>query len=133
MVVTLGKDGTPYLAVDDKLVVERGGAHTDLGPITLQQGIQPSDDGALISIIADNTLEMRDNHGRVLWRRPVWNALHVTFSRDDRFAVLSTRGGLIELDARTGERVAVSCGYDFALRNEAPRSMPNNVAPACED
>jgi len=78
-------------------------------------------------------LTMRDATGRQLWRRPVWNARIAVFSADGRRVVAATRGGLIELDAHTGERIAVACGYEFGLHDAPPRAMPANVPTACED
>jgi hypothetical protein len=131
--VALGEDGTCYFVSAGELVAVRGHARTDLGPLAMPASIKPSDDGRWIAVIADNMLAMRDHGGHELWRRPAWEVTGVLFSGDGRRVIASTRGGLIERDVLTGERLAVSCGYDFGLRLDAPRSMPNNVAPACED
>jgi hypothetical protein len=131
--VGFGEDGAGYFISAAELVAVRDHARTDLGPITMPVSIKTSDDGRSIAVISTNMLAMRDQTGHELWRRPTWEVTSVVFSADGRRVIVSTRGGLIERDALTGERLAVSCGYDFGLRAEAPRSMPNNFVPACED
>ena len=76
---------------------------------------------------------MVDARGRELWRRTVWDIERVVFAADARSVVVQTSGGLIELDATTGERLATSRAFEFGITTRCRRRFHANLPTACED
>jgi hypothetical protein len=126
-------DGSVYVADDHELDVVRGGTKTPLGAATLTMSVAPSTDGKLIATVDDRQLAMRDAEGRELWRRTMWDIERIEFASDERRVVVQTSGGLVELDAMTGERITTSCAFDFGIHDAMPQAFPRNTPTACED
>jgi hypothetical protein len=52
----------------------------------------------------------------VRWRQPVWQPGSISWSLDDATVFVAAGGGaMITFDARTGERLAMRCGWGFGL------------------
>ncbi len=126
-------DGSMYVTDEQELDVVRGGTRTRLAAATLSTAVSPSADGQLIATLEDRQLAMLDAQGRELWRRTLWDMERVVFASDARRIVVQTTGGLIELDATTGERLSASCAFDFGIHDTMPRAFPRNTTTACED
>jgi len=129
-------DGAVYVTDDHGLAVVRGGTRTVLAAATattFATTVSPSADGQLIATFVDRQLAVLDAGGHELWQRNMWDIERIVFANDGRRIVVQTGGGLIELDATTGERVATSCAFEFGLHDTMPRAFPRNTPTACED
>jgi hypothetical protein len=112
--------GSIYVRAHDGLRVYRDGRH-GAEPIPGQVHLSAvSHDGTLLAAGQGHTVTVFDAHGAERWRRVVWGAGAVAWSYDDRtLFVTATGGAALSFDARTGERLAVRCGWGFGLYDEA--------------
>lgn len=76
---------------------------------------------------------MLDEHGQELWRCPVWGVSNVLMSGNDKRVIVVAPGGLVALDASTGEPITRECGFDFGLHAKPPVMSPVGLASVCED
>jgi hypothetical protein len=125
--------GGIYMTTGDELDVRRGTEQQRLGHSSMSMVVVPSRDGQRIAALDRNEVSMLDAHGHELWHRTVWNTEALVFSADQRELVLQTSGGLLQLDASTGERLASRCAFGFGLHKEIASWAPRNVPTVCED
>jgi hypothetical protein len=78
-------------------------------------------------------LAVYDPNGGLKWRQNVWGAQAMLFTRDGTRLVVRTTGGLLMLDAATGERLAAACGFTFGIMTKTPAATALNTRPVCED
>lgn len=76
-------------------------------------------EGDRIVVANDKEVAALDHRGRVGWRRPAWQTLSVHLTADGRRVLVDTHGGLLALDAASGERTAAGCGWGFGLHASA--------------
>jgi hypothetical protein len=55
------------------------------------------------------------------------------FTRDGTRLLVRTTGGLLMLDAATGERLSAACGFTFGIMTKSPSATTLNTRPVCED
>jgi hypothetical protein len=83
----------------------------------------------------------RDNHdivvfdetGKDVWRKSLWGAANLTFTRSGKRLIVAAPGGLVALDAATGEQVTRECGFEFGLHDTPADFGPHGFATVCED
>ncbi|HSD88035.1 MAG TPA: hypothetical protein VLB44_10995 [Kofleriaceae bacterium] len=90
-------------------------------------------DASRIAYIADNAVVMVDATGAELWRQSLWSAQQVTFTADGTKLFVRAMGGIAILDATTGIRTALECGWNFGVTDQAIATNPIGMAPVCED
>jgi hypothetical protein len=92
------------------------------------------DHAGLTALETDGTtLALYAADGTERWRVPAWRVTTVAFTADDRQVLVHGLGGVVLLDAATGERVAAACGWQFGLRDHAPAVSVPGSASVCED
>jgi hypothetical protein len=74
-----------------------------------------SPDGTQLALILGNEILAVDAHGRELWRAMQWRSNVLTYGADGKTLLVTTEGGLVELDAATGHQLANGCGWGFGL------------------
>ncbi len=92
-----------------------------------------SDDGAMIAVADTADVTMYDSRGRELWRHELWQPDAMVFSKDQRRLAVASRGGLVELDAITGERLGAACAFGFGLHDTGWQQRTSNEPTVCED
>jgi hypothetical protein len=90
-------------------------------------------DASRIAYIGSDDVVMVDATGAELWRQSLWGAQQVTFTADATKLFVRAVGGIAILDATTGIRTALECGWNFGVTEQANGTNPINVAPVCED
>jgi hypothetical protein len=104
------------------------------GDVMLPAGdIVPDHAGASVLESDGTTLALLDSGGKERWRVPAWRSYTFAFTEDDRQVVLRGTGGVVVLDAATGERSAVACGWRFGIHDRAPDAIAPGVDSVCED
>ena len=83
--------------------------------------------GSKLALYTQSHLFVIDTDGKELWRAPVWLVNLVRFTDDGKTLLVNTQGGLLSLDAATGERRAAGCGWTFGLSKSEP---PMTIFPA---
>ncbi|MEO8843511.1 MAG: hypothetical protein ABI591_19430 [Kofleriaceae bacterium] len=78
-------------------------------------------------------LSVYDPNGGLKWRQNVWGAQAMVFTHDGARLVVRTTGGLLVLDAITGERLSAACGFTFGIMTKTPAATALNTRPVCED
>jgi hypothetical protein len=126
-------NGTAYMTTEDELESIRDTEVTHLGRASLSTFVVPSADGQLIATLDESELAMRDAQGHELWRRPMWNTEAFAFSTDERRLAVQTTGGLVVVDAQTGERLASACAFQFGLHDTNAHWFPRGTPTVCED
>jgi hypothetical protein len=89
--------------------------------------------GSRLATVRENHVVMLDDSGAELWRKPLWGAQQLVFTSDGAYLAARANGGLLILDAATGERKAVECGWSFSLMTDPPTTNALASAPICED
>ncbi len=74
-----------------------------------------------------------DDTGAEVWRKPFWGASNMMFSRSGKRLIVAAMGGLVALDAETGEQVTRECGFEFGLHDAPSDFGPHGFASVCED
>ena len=133
-IVDVDASGTIYVFNDGALEIRHEGRAVTRLPTTIAaQSAVVSHDGHQIMMIQGNDLTLADAHGVVRWQRTQWGTSSVVFTADDRRVVIQTAGGLVALDANTGDRVATACGFGFGLQDVAPPVNTLGATPVCEE
>jgi hypothetical protein len=130
----IAPDGLLYVRDPDGLHTVRGGKtviHFPKGEIS--DLIIPEASGARVASIHGGEVAMFLADGTLVWKQNLWGAANGVFSTDGTRLVLRTSGGIVALDAATGERRAVACGFSFGLMTKTPPANALNVRPVCED
>lgn len=125
--------GAAYMTTDDELEVVRGTEVTRLGRGRPAMFVVPSHDGQLIATLDGNELAMRDAQGHELWRRASWDTETFAFSTDQRRLAVQTTGGLLLVDAQTGERIVSACAFGFGIHDTSAHWFPRGTPTVCED
>ncbi|HET7499876.1 MAG TPA: hypothetical protein VFK02_02705, partial [Kofleriaceae bacterium] len=131
----------PIAAVDRAgsiYVASRGiSVHRDVpaGPAQRLPGVPAitalSHDGAQIAVGYGDVVRVLDVRGAVRWTTPVWHAGPVAWSLDDQTLFIAAEGGAtISLDAATGARIAMRCGWAFGLFDRDV-AQSTNTPSAC--
>ncbi|HEY5927538.1 MAG TPA: hypothetical protein VIV11_37900 [Kofleriaceae bacterium] len=90
-------------------------------------------DGTRIAMQTGHEIVMRDATGAEQWRKPLWGTNQLVFTNDGKYLAVRANGGLVMLDAATGERTAMECGWSFGLTSTPPPTNALASAPVCED
>jgi hypothetical protein len=90
-------------------------------------------DGARFATVVNNDVIVVDNTGAEQWRKPLWGAQQLTFTRDGKRLAIRANGGIVLLDAKTGARTSMECGWSFSLMTKPPQTNALAAAPVCED
>jgi hypothetical protein len=89
--------------------------------------------GDRLAAIHGAELAVYDPKGGLQWRQNVWGAQSMLFTHDGTRLVVRTTGGLLMLDATTGERLSAACGFTFGIMTKTPAATALNTRPVCED
>lgn len=118
-----------------ELVIRRDGKESARTAIEGATGVGAVDHaGTRVAMLrGHSSIVMLDAGGHELWRHPMWSALDLTFSADDRLLLARTSRGLALLDALTGKRVGSACAWAFALADTAPPIGTYGQSPTCVD
>ena len=112
--------------VDDKVVIRHA--------IKGVSGVAAVDHhGKMVAFIGDHEVIGVDVDGGEKWRTPVWQPGTLMFSPDDKRLVIGTIAGYIVLDAATGQRAALACGWNFGLWDTQPAVRNFGQAPVCAE
>lgn len=114
---------------------ERGGGPIHHGDTTFPAAdtVVPDHAGAGVLLSDPATLALFDASGKERWRVPAWRAYSIELTADDRQVLVRGLGGLVMLDAATGERVATACGWRFGIYDRAPDATAAGADSVCED
>lgn len=93
----------------------------------------PNTAGDRLAGIHGPELSVYDLSGGLQWRLNVWGAQAMVFTHDGARLVVRTTGGLLVLDATTGERLAAACGFTFGIMTKTPTAAALDTRPVCED
>jgi hypothetical protein len=131
-VVDIDERGNLYIATGSELVIQSG--DKKLKTLELEGNVLAvSSDGSRFALQVDNDVAVVDADGKQIWRKPMWGAQQLLFSDNDKQLAVRANGGLLTLDAATGERTAMECAWSFALSSTPPASSQLGAAPVCED
>jgi hypothetical protein len=81
----------------------------------------------------DGGITMYDDTGTQLWRTTVWMGNEVMFSPSASRVFVTSMGGIVALDAKTGSQVARACGFEFGVHDKLSELMSSNQGSVCED
>lgn len=90
-------------------------------------------DGSRYAVLIRNDIVVLDALGTEQWRKPMWGTAQLVFTTDGKHLAVRATGGLALLDAATGEREALECGWSFGLMTTPPQTNALASAPVCED
>ncbi len=90
--------------------------------------------GAAVALIAGNEVLVVDlPAGTVRWRFSLWQPHSIVFTGDDREVIVASQG-LLALDATTGHRVTMACGWHFGLTLQpSPTAGSFGATTVCEE
>jgi hypothetical protein len=128
-----GDDGTIYTYGKGELWAIRDREPHVLAKTNELEHASISSDGTLIAVADAANVTMYDSRGRALWQRELWQPETIELSKDQRRIAVASRGGLVELDAATGERIAAACAYGFGLHDTGWQQRTSNEPTVCED
>jgi hypothetical protein len=128
-----GDDGTIYTYGNGELSAIHGRDTHHLAKTNELGRGAISDDGTLIAVADTANVTMYDSSGRELWHRDLWQPDAMVFSKDQHRIAVASRGGLVELDAATGERLAAACAFGFCLHDTGWQQRTSNEPTVCED
>ena len=80
-----------------------------------------------------NEIVMFDDKGVDVWRKPFWGAGNLMFTRSSKRLIVAAPGGLVALDAATGEQITRECGFEFGLHSAPIDFVPHGLTTVCED
>jgi hypothetical protein len=115
---TIHDDGRPRFHLADQAIVDLA--------VTNRSGDR-------FAGIHASELMMFDGEGKQLWKQTIWGVQTAIFTTDGMRLVVRTTGGLVLLDAATGERITSACGFQFGIMTKTPVSNALNTRPVCED
>jgi len=133
-VLDIDETGKLYALSGAKLEVRDG----DKKPQTLELDrmgsvVAMKRDGSRFATVVDNDVVVLDGNGDELWHKPLWGTQQLVFTMDGKYLAARASGGLLLLDAVTGERKAMECGWSFSLMTTPPPTNALASAPVCED
>jgi len=128
-------DGTIYTIEGGRVTVQRGAQK--LASFMLAPGARPllsfDSKHTRVALLEGRDVVLRDLTGAQKWRTPVWGGSQVLFAPDDKHVIVRASAGLVVLDAASGERTAMECGWGFGIQTTAPLFRSSNTEPVCED
>ena len=92
-----------------------------------------SPEGASFAMLSGHEVVVTDAHGVERWRYTAWSTSSVAFTGDGRRVLVRTSGGLILLDAATGQLATRACGWGFGLHDKPVQPDALGAPPVCED
>ncbi len=131
-VAGISPTGALFSRGDSGIVMTHGG-QKKLYPQLLADWISADRSGERLLALHQGQLTLFDPAGTERWHQTVWGAQRAMFSPDGTQVVIQTQGGVVALDAGTGARTAMVCGFSFGLMTKPPELRALNVAPVCED
>lgn len=132
--IGLAATGLIYVRAGDNVTGVRDGktvVHFPAGEVS--DLLVSSAAGDRLASIHGAELSVYDPNGGLKWRQSVWGAQTMLFTRDGARLVVRTTGGLLMLDATTGERLSAACGFTFGIMTKTPAATALNTRPVCED
>jgi len=131
-VAGISPTGALYIRGDSGLVMTRKG-QKKLYPHLVADWISADRSGERLLGLHQGQITLFDPAGTERWHQIVWGAQRAMFSPDGTQVVIQTPGGIVALDAATGARTAMVCGFSFGLMTNAPELRALDVEPVCED
>lgn len=132
--VGIDATGMIYVRAGDKVTGVRDGKDVEHFPTgEVSEMLVSNAAGDRLAGIHGAELSVYDFKGGVKWRQNVWGAQAMLFTRDGTRLVVRTTGGLLMLDAATGERLSAACGFTFGIMTKTPAATALNTRPVCED
>jgi hypothetical protein len=134
MPVGIDATGMLYVRIDDTVTGVRDGkdvVHFPIGEVA--DMLVANAAGDRLAGIHAAELSVYDPRGGLKWRQNVWGVQAMLFTRDGTRLVVRTTGGLLMLDAATGERLSAACGFTFGIMTKTPAATALNTRPVCED
>jgi PQQ-like domain len=93
-------------------------------------GVDPA--GTVLTLIDPMTVVAIDlATGAVRWRVHAWHPRRTLFASDGKSVAVLVEGGLLSLDAATGQQVARACGWGFGLTRHSPRTSLLGTPVVC--
>lgn len=133
-ILTVDVTGTIFTHGGEGIAAKRGGKQVaELALDAIGDQLTVSNDGSRVAIIKASGITLRDLKGTVQWEEPLWKAIGVTFTSDDRRMLVRTGGGTIVLDSKTGQRMSSVCAWGFGLHDEPISQAGLGQPPVCED
>ena len=114
-------------------VVMRRRTERKLFPHLQAERVSTDRTGTRILVLYRGQVTLLGPSGTELWRQRVWGAQLALFSPDGTQVVIGTSGGIVALDANTGVRTAMACGFSFGLMTKPPETTPHRTVPVCEE
>ena len=130
-IVGQSSSGTMYVKMSGGLRAVKAGKLNQVA--SEMDSVVPNNAGSRLAGIHGAEVMLTDAEGTAVWRQNVWGAIAVSFTSDEARIIVRTTGGMIVLDATTGERVAAACGFSFGLMTKQPLGTELNTEPVCED
>jgi hypothetical protein len=81
----------------------------------------------------NSEIVMYDDNGTELWRKMLWGASTQMFTPSGARLIVAAPGGIVALDAATGDVVTKECGFNFGVHDKAPEFATHGFASVCED
>lgn len=133
-VIDMDERGTIYLVDGNEIQTQRGDKKTASFKLDrIGSAVAVSADGSRFAVQIGNDVVMVDGEGVEQWRKPLWGTQQLMFTKDGNALAVRANGGLVMLDAASGERKAMECGWSFALMTKPPQTNTLAFAPVCED
>lgn len=134
-IVRVDPDGSlAFLDPTGGLRVARDGQVIKKVVFDLESNIVPSADYSRIAMRdRQGNVVLLDDHGTPLWRTPVWHADELMFSPTESRLFVTSVGGVVALDTKTGTRVGQLCGVRFGLHDKLGESSSSNQGSVCEE
>jgi hypothetical protein len=133
-VIDMDERGTIYLVNGDEIQTQRGDQKVASFKLDrIGAAVAVSADGSRFAVQIGNDVVVVDDKGVEQWRKPLWGTQQLLFTKDGNSLAVRANGGLVMLDAASGERKAMECGWSFALMTTPPQTNALAFAPVCED
>lgn len=133
-VIDVDARGNLYMVAGNEIQVRRGDKTVSSFEVDgLGTPIAVTADGSRYAVLIGTDIAVLDARGTELWRKPMWGTAQLVFTADGKHLAVRANGGLALLDAATGERKALECGWSFALTTTPPPTTVLASAPVCED
>lgn len=133
-VIGVAADGTLYLHDRGRIETWRGTKRiASVAATELDTPMAVTRDGTRFAARAGHDIVVLDAHGAEQWRKTVWGASQLVFTRDGKQLAVGAHGGIVMLATETGERNALECGWSFELSTTPPSTNTLGAAPVCED
>ncbi len=133
-VIEIGSKGTIYVANGSRIETWKSGKKVSSFEVDkLGSAVAVNADGSRFAVNANNEVIVVDDKGALQWRTPLWGTQQLVFTKDGKHLAVRANGGLLLLDAATGQKKAMECGWTFSLMTLPPNTNALASAPVCED